>query len=101
MLKNEDIKKICEDILREIVHRHHITIIELSVMPDYIHMVVSRPTTMCVFKAFHLLKGASSHEIFQQIPVFRKRYPRGAFWSLGQFYRTIGDADAETVIYYV
>ncbi len=101
MFKNEDIKKLCEDILREIAHRHHITIIELSVMPDHIHMVVSLPTTMCVSKAFHLLKGTSSHEIFQRIPVFHKRYPRGAFWSPGKFYRTIGDADAETVIDYV
>ena len=41
MLKNENIKKLCEDILREIADRHHIIIIELSVMPDHIHMVVS------------------------------------------------------------
>ena len=101
MLKNEDIKKLCEDILREIADRHHIIIIELSVMPDHIHMVVSLPTTMSVSKALHLLKGASSHEIFQRIPVFHKRSPRGAFWSPGKFYRTIGDADAETVIDYV
>jgi putative transposase len=64
MLKNEDIKKLCENILREIADRHHIIIIELSVMPDHIHMVVSLPTTMSVSNALHLLKGASSHEIF-------------------------------------
>ena len=101
MFKSEEIKKLCEDVLREIAQKHHITIIELSVMPDHIHMVVSLPTTMSVSKALHLLKGTSSHEIFKQIPTFRKRYPRGAFWSPGKFYRTVGDTDAETVINYV
>jgi len=32
---------------------------------------------------------------------FRLRYPQGHFWSPGTFYRTVGDADAETVIQYV
>jgi putative transposase len=101
MLRNEEIKKLCEDVLHEIAQRHHITIIELSVMPDHIHVVVSLPTTMSVSKALHLLKGTSSHEIFKKIPAFRQRYPRGAFWSPGKFYRTVGDADAETIIDYV
>ncbi len=70
-------------------------------MPDHIHMIVSLPTTMSVSKTLHLLKEASSHEIFQRIPVFRKRDPRGAFWIPGKFYRTIGDADAKTFIDYV
>jgi putative transposase len=101
MFRSEEIKKLCEDVLREIAQRHHITIIELSVMPDHIHMVVNLPTTMSVSRALHLLKGTSSHEIFKQISAFHKRYPRGAFWSPGKFYRTVGDADADTVINYV
>ena len=101
MLRREEIKKLCEDVLRDVAQRHHITIVELSVMPDHIHMVAALPATMSVSQALHLLKGASSHEIFQRIPAFRLRYPRGAFWSPGKFFRTVGDADAETVIDYV
>ena len=97
----EENKKLCEDILNEVANRHNILIVELSVMPDHIHAVVEIPPTMSVSRAFQLLKGASSHELFKRKPNFRRRYPRGHFWSPGKFYRSIGDADAETVIQYV
>src|SRR4030042_536653 len=74
MLRREENKNLCETILREIAQRHHITIIELSVMPDHIHTVVALPTTMSVSQAFHKLKGASAYEMFKQVPGFRARY---------------------------
>ena len=101
MFRREENKKLCEDILHDIAKRYHITISEMSVMPDHIHMVVELPMTMSVSQAFHLLKGASARELFKQKPNFRQRYQQGHFWSPGKFYRTIGDADAETVINYV
>ena len=101
MFRREENKKLCEEILHEVAQRHHIEITELSVMPDHIHAVVALPTTMSISQAFHLLKGASSHELFKRKPAFRRRYARGHFWSPGKFYRTVGDADVETVINYV
>ena len=101
MFMKEENKKLCEKILEEVADRHKIRIEELSVMPDHIHMVASIPPTMSVSRALHLLKGASSRELFKQKPNFRKRYPHGHFWSPGKFYRSIGDTDTETVIQYV
>jgi putative transposase len=101
MFKREENKKLCEEVLHEVAKRHKIEITELSVMPDHIHMVVGLPTTMSISQAFHLLKGASSRELFKKIHVFHARYPRGHLWSPGKFYRTVGDADAETVLQYV
>jgi len=101
MFKREENKKLCEKILKEIAERHGIIIIEMAVMPDHIHLVVEVPPTMSISQAFHLLKGASSYELFKRQPKFRLRYPRGHFWSPGKFYRTVGDADAETTINYV
>jgi len=101
MFRREENKNLCEEILCEVAQRHCITITEMSVMPDHIHLVVELPSTMSVSQAFHLLKGASSRELFKRKPAFRGRYSRGHFWSPGKFYRTIGDADAETVIQYV
>ena len=74
---------------------------ELSVMSDHIHVIVEVPPTISVSKALHLLKGASSRELFKQKPNFRKRYPKGHFWSPGKFYRSVGDADIDTVMNYV
>ena len=101
MFMKEENKKLCEDILGEVAERHKIKIEELSVMSDHIHAVVGIPPTMSVSQTLHLLKVASSRELFKQKPNFRKRYPKGHFWSPGKFYRSVGDADTETVIQYV
>ena len=53
MFRQEDNKNLCEEILREIAQLHHIKIIEMSVMPDHIHLVVEIPPTMSVSQAFH------------------------------------------------
>jgi putative transposase len=52
-------------------------------------------------KVFSLLKGASSHELFESQPKFRLRYPRGEPWSSGKFYRSVGDAGLQTMLNYV
>ena len=101
MFKKEENKKLCEKILRNVAERHGIEIVEMCVMPDHLHLIVRIPPIMSISEAFHLLKGASSHELFREKPNFRKRYPKGHFWSSGKFYRTVGDVDAETTINYV
>ena len=97
MFRKAKNKKLCEKILKEVAERH----IELSVMPDHVHLIVSIPPTMSLSKAFQLLKGASSYELFRREPKFRLRYPRGNFWSTGKFYRSVGDVDLETTRSYV
>jgi putative transposase len=101
MFRGKGNKKLCEDVLHEVAERHNIGIVELSVMADHVHIVVQLPTTMSVSHALHLLKGASSYELFRRQPLFRYRYSRGSFWSPGKFYRSIGDADTATVLVYV
>ncbi len=101
MFKQKEHKKLYENVLYEIANRYHTSIAELSVMPDHIHAVVGIPSTMSISQAFHLLKGASAHEIFKRNPHFRHSYLKGHLWSPGKFYRTVGDADAETVLKYV
>ena len=101
MFRQEKNKKLCEEVLHEVAKRHKIEIKELSVMSDHIHVVVCIPPTMSISKALQLLKGASSHELFKRKPHFRCRYPEGHLWSPGKFYRSVGDADAETVLQYV
>jgi len=101
MFKQEENKKLCEEILEEVAERHKIKIEEMSVMSDHVHMVAEIPPTMSVSQALHLLKGASARELFKQKPNFRKRYPKGHFWSPGKFYRSVGDADTETIMQYV
>ena len=101
MFRGKGNKKLCEDILHEIAERHNIGIVELSVMPDHIHIIVQLSPTMSISQALHLLKGGSSYELFRRQPLFRFRYAGGSFWSPGKFYRSVGDTDTATVLDYV
>jgi len=74
MFRREKNKKLCEEVLHEVVKRYKIEITEFSVMPDHIHTVVGIPPTMSISKALQLLKGASSREIFKRKTNFRCRY---------------------------
>ncbi|MEM4267435.1 MAG: transposase [Candidatus Woesearchaeota archaeon] len=40
MFEQDKYKNLCEEILRETADRYHITIRELFVMPEHIHMSV-------------------------------------------------------------
>jgi Transposase and inactivated derivatives len=101
MFRKEENRKLCEEILRKVAERHGIGIVELSVMPEHIHIIADISPTMSVSESFRLIKGGSSHELFKEKPNFRKRYPKGHLWSPGKFYRTVGDADIETTRSYV
>lgn len=70
-------------------------------MPDHVHLIAGIPPTMSVSDALRILKGGSAYELFRAKPNFRKRYPKGHFWSSGKFYRSIGDADLEITRNYV
>lgn len=92
---------LCEEVIKEVAERHGIKIVEVSIMPDHIHVAAHIPPDMAVSRAMQLLKGGSSYILFRRKPNFRKRYPRGHLWSRGKFYRTIGDVDLPTMIKYI
>ena len=100
-LLKESHYKDCETALKNAAARHGITMKELGVMPDHVHMIVFLPPEMSVSKAINLLKGSSSHDMFQLHPKFRLQYQRGHFWGRGYFYRSVSNVDDETVSRYV
>jgi len=100
MLKQPRFKNACEEAVRSAAQRHGLEVLELSVMPDHVHAVVGVPFSMSASNAL-LLKGTSSHALFELEPKFRLRYPNGHFWSRGSFCRSVGSADLETVKRYV
>jgi putative transposase len=81
--------------------RHSIRFVELSVMEDHVHALVSVHPSMSQVKALALLKGASAHSILHEFPNFRLRYPKGHFWSRGKCGRSVGDVDKDTIVDYV
>ncbi len=101
MFRNETFREYCKDILYMVARRHGIIILELAVMEEHVHAVVQLPPDMSQSRALQLLKGASSHELFLMIPNFRLRYPKGNFWSKGNFKDSVGRQTIEGAVKYV
>jgi REP element-mobilizing transposase RayT len=56
----------------------------------HVHFYANIPKRYSVEDAETMLKSRSSKRIFAAIPNFRKRYPRGSFWSGYEHHQSIG-----------
>jgi putative transposase len=101
MFKQDKYKKLCEDFLQEIAHRHNLIIRELFVMPEHIHISIECPPSISQSKALQLLKGNLSYKLFRANEHFRLRYPQGHFFSPGAFASSVGYNTVEMVDNYV
>ena len=66
MFKQDKYKKLCEEILFETAGRHRMTVRELGVMPEHVHVSVECPPNMSQSKALQILKGNLSYQLFRQ-----------------------------------
>jgi len=63
---------------------------EIGFALNHVHFSVNIPKRYSVQNAEIMLKCRSAWLIFARIPNFRKRYPRGAFWSGYEHHQSIG-----------
>ena len=99
--QKDENRKDMESILTEIAKEKGIIIHSMAVEPDHIHLFVSIPFSMSVSQAKQYLKGISSYKMFRLHPNFRKRYPRGSFWSSGTFSRSISNVTSTAIGSYI
>ena len=100
-MRQERIAKELSDILTEIAQEKGIIIHSMAIGIDHVHLFVSLPFSMSVSQALQFLKGGSSYRMFRLHPNFRKRYPKGHFWSVGHFSRSISNVTAKAVKNYI
>ncbi len=91
---------VVSSLLRE-AEQNSLTILELGVEDEHVHVVVNLRPTHRVSGVLEFLKARSAEALFEAEPKFRFRYPRGSIWSPGKFYRTVGDVDLKVTREYV
>jgi len=101
MMKNPEKRAIVSACIRQAATRWKIKILVLNVQPEHIHLTAQIPMTMTPSLALHKLKGFSAKKIFEKVPHFRLRYPRGHFWSRGKFAASVGFISVEAANEYV
>jgi putative transposase len=66
---SEPIEIRLKGILREVIGEHDAEIIELEIMPDHVHILVSCNPTFGIKRLIGLMKGRSSRLLRQEFPV--------------------------------
>lgn len=68
---------------------------------NHVHFLVNIPKQYSVETAEIMLKSRSARQMFEKHPGFRKRYPRGSFWSGYEHHESTGRKDFEESSAYV
>jgi len=68
---------------------------------NHSHLRVNVPKTYSVMEAEIMLKSRSARAMFEQHPGFRKRYPRGSFWSGYEHHQSIGEQNMQQADDYI
>ena len=101
MFKKDQYKNLVEACIRKAASEHNIKIIEISVMPNHIHLIVKIALTITISKVLQLLKGRSAYLFFRNHERARLRYPKGHLWSRGKFASSVGYSDIPATINYI
>lgn len=92
---DERLKQICNDVATEL----QFDIIEMEVMPDYVHMLVEVDPQFGIHRAVKRMKGRSSHDLRQEFTWLRSRIP--CLWTNSYFVSTVGGAPLDVVKSYM
>ena len=92
-------RRLPQKLLHVGCHKRHATIIELDVMPDHVHLLVSIDPQFGIHRLIKYLKGATSHTLRHQFKVCRTRV--NTLWTNSYFVATVGGAPLKIVKEYI
>ena len=93
-LRKQSVMNDCEAAFREFEHCGF-RFGPIGFAGCHVHFRVDVPKRYSVEVAEAMLKSRSSMRIFEKHPNFRKRYPRGSFWSGYEHHQSTGLIDLE------
>ena len=86
------------ELLFEIAESYEITIDEMEVSVDHVHVFCSFPPKLSITQVVTRLKSLSARAIFREHPQVKRQLWGGEFWEDGYFARTVGDKVTAEVI---
>jgi putative transposase len=86
------------EMFEEIAGQYDITIEEMEVSPDHIHIFCSFPPRYSIAQVVTRFKSLSARAIFREYPEVKRQLWGGEFWEDGYFARTVGDKVTAEVI---
>jgi putative transposase len=96
-----EVREFVERKIRAVCEWKQVEILEMTMMPDHIHMVAIIPPKLAISELIGILKGKMAIAVFQQHNKLRtKPYWGNHFWSRGYCVTTVG-MDEEKIRRYV
>ena len=91
-----------EELFREIGEAYDITIEEMEVSEDHVHIFCSFPPRYAISDVVSRLKSLSARAVFEEYPRVKRTLWGGELWEDGYFARTVGDkVTAEVIRQYI
>ena len=86
------------EMFTEIAEQYEITIEEMEVSLDHVHIFCSFPPRYSIAQVVTRFKSLSARAIFREYPQVKRQLWGGEFWENGYFARTVGDKVTAEVI---
>ena len=86
------------EMFAEIAEQYEITIDEMAVSADHVHIFCSFPPRYSIAQVVTRFKSLSARAIFREYPQVKRQLWGGEFWEDGYFARTVGDQVTAEVI---
>lgn len=78
------VKELLNNDIRTLIIWQSCELIEINIQKDHIHLIVSVPLKLSIFKLMGILKGKTAIKIFKTYPQLKvKPYWGNHFWSRG------------------
>ena len=94
-----DVEARLRELIMEKAEKIGVSVEELQIMPDYVHLFVKAPPTISPHRIVQQLKGYSSHEMRNQFKSLRTRLP--TLWTRSYYVESCGHISEETVRRYI
>ena len=91
-LRKQSVMNDCESAFREFEY-NGFEFGPIGFGGNHTHFRVNIPKKYSIIDTEIMLKSQSSKRIFEKHPNFRKRYPRGSFWSRYEHHESTGNKD--------
>lgn len=88
------------EVLREACIRSDISILELQIMPDHIHLFVSAPPRWSPSEIVNVVKGYSSRKMRDEFPELKDKI-KDELWTRTYFVGSAGTVTIETIKKYI
>ena len=98
-LLNNEVEECIKETMKGISERYEIAIDEIGFDQNHIHIFCGSHPSMAPMTILSIIKSITARKIFERFPKLKKKELwGGAFWSVGKYIGTVGEATNEKVV---